>query len=117
VDGNKFLVVVRCSCQHFITPNSNHTFAGNALQTNGGGIVTIAPAASNALTLFSSANGQGIFVGGVSAQTIDDYCHRLSAIPSPLSLARRLGGTAGSLFSLRNNSALTGGVQLIRVRA
>src|SRR5690349_13789026 len=63
-DGNNFARLAAgtdaLSSNYTITASSNHTFAGMALQADGGGIVTIAASGGAVLTLFSTSGGQGI---------------------------------------------------------
>src|SRR4051812_9148395 len=73
-DGNNFARLAAGTdaggSNYTITANSNHTFAGMALQTSGGGTVTVAASGGAVLSLFSTSSGQGIFVGGTNAQNL-----------------------------------------------
>jgi fibronectin-binding autotransporter adhesin len=115
VDGNNFMRFSAGSdaaANSFtVTANTNHTFAGMALQTNGGGTVTIASSGGSVMNLFSSANGQGFFVGGVSSQQLMITAPIGGDAVTPLVWQGVLSGTAGSLF-LYGNNTFQGGVQL-----
>ena len=99
------------SSNYTITANANHTFAGMALQTSGGGTVTVASGSSAVLTLFSTSGGQGFFVGGTSTQNLVLTATIGGDSITPLVWQGQLSGTAGSLY-LYGNNTFSGGVDL-----
>jgi autotransporter-associated beta strand protein/T5SS/PEP-CTERM-associated repeat protein len=95
-----------------ITASSNHTFAGMALQADGGGTVTIATSGAVVLTLNSNSNGQGFFVGGFNTQNLRMTATIGGDSITPLVWQGVIGsGTAGTL-SLYGNNTFSGGVDL-----
>jgi autotransporter-associated beta strand protein len=94
-----------------ITASSNHTFAGMALQTSGGGTVTLAASGGAVLNLFSTSSGQGIFVGGTNAQNLMITAPIGGDSITPLVWQGPLSGVAGSL-ALYGNNTFSGGVNL-----
>lgn len=94
-----------------ITAGSSHTFAGMALQADGGGTVTIASSGGAALTLFSASGGQGIFVGGINTQNLLITAPIAGDAVTPLVWQGQLSGTAGTL-SLYGNNTFAGSVNL-----
>jgi autotransporter-associated beta strand protein len=94
-----------------VTASSNHTFAGMALQTSGGGTVTVASSGGAVLNLFSTSGGQGFFVGGSSTQNLIVTATIGGDAVTPLVWQGQLSGTAGSLF-LYGNNTFSGGVDL-----
>jgi autotransporter-associated beta strand protein len=100
------------SSSYTITANSNHTFAGMALQTSGGGTVTIATGSGAVLTLFSVPGPQGIFVGGAATQNLVLAATIGGDAATPMVWQGPLTGTTpGSLF-LYGNNTFSGGVDL-----
>jgi autotransporter-associated beta strand protein len=94
-----------------ITAGSSHTFAGMALQADGGGTVTIASSGGAVLTLFSTSGGQGFFVGDKNTQNLLITATIGGDSITPLVWQGPLSGTAGSL-SLYGNNTFSGGVNL-----
>jgi autotransporter-associated beta strand protein len=114
-DGNNFPEFAAgtdaAGSNYTITANSNHTFAGMALQTSGGGTVTIASSGGAVLNLFSNSGGQGIFVGGTNAQNLVITAPIGGDSVTPLVWQGPLSGVAGNL-SLYGNNTFLGGVNL-----
>jgi autotransporter-associated beta strand protein len=94
-----------------VTASSNHTFAGMALQTSGGGTVTVASSGGAVLSLFSGAGAQGIYVGGTSNQNLVITAPIAGDSVTPIVWQGLLSGVAGSL-SLYGNNTFSGGVDL-----
>src|SRR5207249_3754736 len=94
-----------------VTANSNHTFAGMALTTNGGGTVTVATSGGAVLNMFSAAGGQGFNVGGVSTQNLKITGTIGGDATTPLVWSGLFSGTSsGSLFLYGNNTYAGGTV-------
>src|SRR5262249_32291859 len=80
-----------------LAAGSSHTFAGMALQADGGGTVTIAASGGSVLTLASNSGGQGFFVGGINTQNLLVTAPIGGDAVTSLVWQGAISGTAGTL--------------------